>query len=529
MATKPLNSRRSFIKRSGLLLSSLGLTSTVQSGLMDSILKKAVHKWGAEALGQSTNTVHFCLEICIRAGFQINSLFPSAGHGSAARSNRMNIYSSPAGSAGGILNTTATGPQNRPLHYAQFRRGATMEGAQSLVEGPTNFAPYIATTEAINLTNGHSEDWRLRRPLGTSPVPAVLHNAYAPASAVKGLVFGNGAIGNNANGIVFNQPGTLKAGNLTSQVANRTGFLKLFDSIPIYFTQDELKLIVGAVSQGAVIDNRHGALGDIDSLFLARGVQGADDLRAVTLAGRGQTQLNYGRSLAFDGLAANLNNNVVSNNVDATATGDAAIVSNFGGLEEMQRSIQGNEPIGLTLASIYKGWKSQALTTAVVALNSADWHGFDNPGALTNNPMGQQGMWNIALGNALNGLLRSMAVTPDPYGGGGTMLDSFLIVISSEFTRTPDRTDGAGVGTNNNDGGTQGVVLIGSKVKGGTYGDVAGNLSIVGFNPMDGSPSGSVRPSEASIYKAIGRLAGIDGAVVDSYAPADPIAQCLIK
>ena len=46
MAFHPSNiTRRNFVQRAGLLVTALGISGSVQSGLMDQIVKKANKKW----------------------------------------------------------------------------------------------------------------------------------------------------------------------------------------------------------------------------------------------------------------------------------------------------------------------------------------------------------------------------------------------------------------------------------------------------------------------------------------------------
>ena len=124
-----------------------------------------------------------------------------------------------------------------------------------------------------------------------------------------------------------------------------------------------------------------------------------------------------------------------------------------------------------------------------------------------------------------------MSTTDNPYlGGGAKMIDSFLILITTEFTRTPTRTDTSAKveGTNNNDGSTQGFVAIGSRIKGGTYGNINGLGGIEGFDPGTGALTATLRPSEASVWKAMGRAMGVDSGTLNNMA-GGPIATCLLK
>ena len=94
MALKPSQiTRRNFLQRAGMLVTSLGVVGGVQSGLMENIIRRANRKWGGEALAApNTAGVHFLVEICFRAGFQLNSLFPYPGSTSATQDSSLNLY-----------------------------------------------------------------------------------------------------------------------------------------------------------------------------------------------------------------------------------------------------------------------------------------------------------------------------------------------------------------------------------------------------------------------------------------------------
>lgn len=490
-------SRRTFLRRVSALLSTAGVTAAAHSSLMDRIARKAARKWGSDALAaDGIGSVHFCVEILIRAGFQTNCLFPSEGHltpfGSALRSRALNQYSSPD-----KIITVPIAGSPRPLYIAPYTRTpGTVEGAQKLAE----FAQRIAMTESVKLTNGHTDDWRARSPNNLAMCPTALHAMHAPGSAVKAVEFNR-----FGNGMTINRTG--EEANFFSKVANRSEFLGLYEDLPNYFTKEELKLAIGEIEDGLVVDGRVGAIGDLDRLFQASQIKGYDDAVALSLSARAQAQLSMKPRVAIEGIDAA--------GLSLDPAYDAQLIADFGGAAEISRSVDGNVPIGQTLAGIAKGFRAKALTTATITLNAGDWHSFDKPSTI-DMASSQQGEWNIWLGNALYGFLKTLDRTPDPHDPTKKMSDSFFLSISSEFTRTAIRTDDTddGVNTNNNDGGSQAFIFIGSNVRGGSYGNVTGQGGLVGFDPVTGL-TGGMAPTESQVWKSAGDLIGIPRPILD--------------
>ena len=127
-------------------------------------------------------------------------------------------------------------------------------------------------------------------------------------------------------------------------------------------------------------------------------------------------------------------------------------------------------------------------------------------------------MWNTYLGNALTGFLKSIDTLADPFDPSRKIADSILIMISSEFTRTPNRTGGGG---NNDDGGTGAFCFLGSSVAGGSFGDISPMGQIASFDPASGVPlSGAAAPvNEAMVWKTTGKLLGITDAQLNALVP----------
>jgi len=179
MAFHPSNiTRRNFVQRAGLLVTALGISGGVQSGLMDQIVKKANRKWGREALAQTPNAVKYMVEICYRAGAQLNALFPSAGHRTAVaqQSPRLNIYSSPA-------NIIPMNRDGKDTFFASYTAGQGADKLRTTLALPGLTDVGVATVEVLDLQTGqHTSNFATRAPTGAAVAPAVLHaGAYGPA------------------------------------------------------------------------------------------------------------------------------------------------------------------------------------------------------------------------------------------------------------------------------------------------------------------------------------------------------------
>lgn len=497
MAFHPSNiTRRNFVQRAGLLVTALGISGGVQSGLMDQIVKKANRKWGREALAQAgPNSVKYMVEICYRAGAQLNALFPSAGHMTAVaqQSPRLNVYSSPAN----ILPMMRDG---KNTYFARYTAGQGADRLKTILETTTGLADVgIATSEAIDLQTGqHTSNFSSRAPTGAAVAPAVLHaGAYGPPRPVQGIEWANG-------GGVTNQRGMYPA---LSAVTTRAQFQSLFRELPMYFTKEELKLIVGSFDdQGTLIPNSEGALQKIDAMW-----RSAQDPRSGVFNDNDPVVVNSkgGRNQSTLSLIAAL---------DQTYT---AIAPNFGAQID---NPNGGVALGQAMASAAAAFSRGASSTFMVALNLGDWHGdiqaFDTAAS-------KAGQMNIVHGNALAGLWQSAAALPDP-DGEGTVADHLLVKITSEFTRTPLR-NGGGVGSDNGDGGTAGVAWMGKRVRNGSFGNIDGtNGSVIGFDRVTGALGGST-PTEMQAYRTSLKIMGADsmagGFGVGAAMPIDAVIK----
>src|SRR4029077_1016617 len=127
--------------------SALGVGAGVQSGLMDKIARKASKKFGGEALAAADPNFAFSnVEILLRAGFQMNSLFPSLGHTTAvaSQSPALNIYSSPAKITPHVIGGSM------PVYTANFVAGTGADALGTQVAA-ANGKYGLATSECVSL------------------------------------------------------------------------------------------------------------------------------------------------------------------------------------------------------------------------------------------------------------------------------------------------------------------------------------------------------------------------------------------
>jgi hypothetical protein len=489
MAFHPSNiTRRNFVSRAGLLVTALGLSGSVQSSLMEQITKRASKRWGREALAQSANRVKYMVEIGYRAGAQINALFPSMGAATtpvASWNPRLNAHTSPG-------NTLTLNRDGNNSYFGAFT--AADEGGRKL-HRILSTTPELATvgvahTEALDLQTGqHTSNFATRAPTGAAVAPAVLHAAaLAPSRPVQGIEWANG-------GGVTNQRGSYPA---LSAVNSRAQFQALFRELPMYFTKDELKLIVGAFDeQGKIIPGQEGTLQKIDQMW--RSAQDPrsgvfNDTDAVVVSSTG------GRNQSTLSLIAAL---------DQTYTD---IVTTRGLFGATVPAANGGVALGEALASAAAAFHRGASSTFMVALNLGDHHSdiiaqgdIGGPNAVST----KQGQMNINHGNALAGLWAAAALLDDP-DGEGKVADHLLVKITSEFTRTPLR-NGGGSGSDNGDGGTGGVVWMGKMVRNGNFGNInATTGAVVGFDRTTGALGGA-SPSEMQAYRTTVKMMGADG------------------
>jgi hypothetical protein len=320
-------------------------------------------------------------------------------------------------------------------------------------------------------SNNHTDKFQTRSPNGMAAI-AAHHAAIAPPTDVS-----NGVDWNATSSGVTSVKGAYPA---LSLVNDATQFDSLFKQLPMYFTFDELKLIVGDIQQGAPMPGKEGALGKVDELFKARQIAGTNEMASVSLAGRGQSILS--RLVAINNDFATITN---------ATTGD------FGPAAQLNAAV-GDTVLGVALAKAVAAFRNSALTTMVIGMDRNDQHG-QNLAQGLDNPASSQGDLNIKVGNALAGTLKALARFDDPLAPGKKLIDSTAIILTTEFNRTA-----LVIGGDNGDGGMQTGVVIGpgTVFNTGAFGDI--NVATGAFQGFDAATGGTGGATpDTGFYKTV--------------------------
>ena len=151
------------------------------------------------------------------------------------------------------------------------------------------------------------------------------------------------------------------------------------------------------------------------------------------------------------------------------------------------------EALGLTL----KGFANNLINSSLVPIELGDWHGYQS------NKQNSLIIKNIS--EIIAATIEQLKNTPDPAAGSGkTLWDTTVIVAGSEFSRGV-----AQFSKDNNDGGTQGIMLIGKNVKGNYYGsftlsdkDERSDAGTTGIDPVSGNVMAGKNTTEQLYYTA---------------------------
>ena len=482
-------SRRSFLRRAGMLLSAVGVSAGVKSGLLDSIARRAKKSYGTANAAASDITWHV-IDMAHRAGADPRSLFLTKQYKQEAMGNWVSA-----------LNCVYTNAEigEYPAANGQNLYVAEVDGRGGIgVPNPlgTDHADNIFATMGIQGDGGHRSGWTVR---GSMNGGVALGKANAMVN--QGLTAVDLARWNpNVN---VNNPGNITS----SDVQEADEFVALYKDTATYMTRAELKLLVGTFELNTSNLVGDGALQKLDAIWRdARPIAGQDDVFKIGHAGRAQSLFSI-----------NLDPNAAPGEVFEPLDMSGTPISNLDLLTDFEYGNTnfraGGVHVGEMAFHAYRAFAhpSMLLNSMIVQANTNDWHGQNSPGAAGS----RQALWATLWTRMIDSYAKFAKVTPDtlndPTGElGYTLWDTSLIILTSEFARST-RWSG-----DNGDTLPQWMVLAGGSVIGRTVGDVqvrsdanAGggysNDRVMGFNgaDLDNPQPGANRMDDADVYASV--------------------------
>jgi hypothetical protein len=165
-----------------------------------------------------------------------------------------------------------------------------------------------------------------------------------------------------------------------------------------------------------------------------------------------------------------------------------------------------------------KGMQHNLINSSMVVIDLGDWHGYqtDKQNATIIREISQ----------IISSVVDFLKATPEPTNPALTLFDTTTIVAGSEFTRGISKFN-----IDNNDGGTQGIMLIGKNVRGNYYGGFTisdgatmDRGSAHGFDKNTGAVTMNMRNSPEQVYQTIRKLSGLEVGITDS----DKVLNCMV-
>lgn len=299
------------------------------------------------------------------------------------------------------------------------------------------FADYVANTQSLQVDGGHTNVFSVRHGMNKAPAIVELANQNRTGSLLGGAQWSGNNLVKNSN-----------LGMMADLAAvDDAGFKALFKKPALTMSASEVELVTKASQK----------LSRRQAMLLDHKLQGA--LVHAGSQGKVAELLNTDFSTMLN-----------TNDFDS-ALKPAGLAA-------------AGESLGLAL----KGMSLNLVNSGMVGIQLGDLHGF------------QQDKQLATVTRSLSGILASlinyMQKTDDPSASGLKLWDTTTIAISSEFTRGIAKFN-----QDNSDGGSNGIMYIGKKVRGGFYGSidtsVANNAQAKGFDPATGATamSMSVLPS----------------------------------
>lgn len=479
------HNRRDFLTKMSLALGGLGVSPLIKGEMIASLAKKIL----PEAQAADVANIDYVIEITLRRGYPFNSsMFPHSGFTNPNRSIHTNCYANAndiIGADCGNGNTLFLTPAAQRLQM---------------------YAPNIAVAGGLNLSSrGHTEDFEVRSPREGAVNPGILwSNTQAPPAVVQG---GIGWGYSTAEGFVTNIPGTYQ--NVTP-VQNANALRALFRA-PTFsnVNQNEVSAITEAISK-----LNSGVIKQQLEQRLSRG-----SVSAGVKSGETASVLLSGGAGDFLTPTTALENEF------------AAYVRPARGRDNY--NLRGPN-FGEAMMYCLLGFNNNLFNYFHYTHDTRDWHPYSMTGANTGQEITGQ-----YFSDRLATLIKKLQETPSLVQGQN-MFDRTLIVVTTEFTRAAlgVRTGANTDPRDNPDQGTNGFVLIGGKVNGGTYGgitNIQGNrgrdVVVQGFDPATGNltPSNQGRIQPASAYTTVMDALGIGIQERMAQGVTAPVLRCLLR
>ncbi|MEQ1877461.1 MAG: hypothetical protein ABL958_12515 [Bdellovibrionia bacterium] len=457
--------RRSFLAKSSLALTSLGLSPLISAEILNDLAQMVIP--GAHAQSTAPAGKRRFVSLHLRAGAPLQELTP------------------PPSWVPSVTNTINTAVN---FHTDMAAISATATSSGRLTYLPSTAAALVPHADSIASTyagvqmDGHSSIWSNQTagmrvddnniPAMAPPSPTVFNAAKnQTGSPIAGVFFNasGDSVVNSKN--MYSDLGRVTNTNMA--ISNADDFVALFGPKALRFTNPERDAVLRAV--GSLGDTQLGRLksrltsGSVDEAKKSQG-------EAITLM-----QTNVQAAIISDYNAYN-----------AAATASGLNIAPPRGM---------GYPLQKALALSAVSFTRNLAQTTQLAINITDFHGFNSTDRTGNLLPAQVATY---LANNLANFIAYMKATDDPINPGTKLWDNTVISITTEFWRDSILS----VGSDNGDGGMNGVIWMGGPVKGGTLGDASGQTGgAQGFNPTTGALGGELL-HPASIYRTTLSLLG---------------------
>lgn len=324
----------------------------------------------------------------------------------------------------------------------------------------TALAPYaanIAITQGIANEDGHTDLFSYRKGGGgkneLSPIIEVI-NRNNSYSLMSGVQFGESVTSNTL-------------GKPDLQKVNTATFFDYFKKPSLLVPESEADIIAKASRD----------LSRKQALLLERAQKNAVPISNYHNAAVSLMTTDFSSVLNFDGIPSGLTTGRKGRYADAANS----------------------------LAMTLKAMSLNLINSSLIAIDTGDWHGFQTIGSNPDFPS--------EMAAILASTIDYLKATPEPASTKSeTLWDTTLIVVGSEFTRGISP-----VGSDNNDGATQGVMLIGKRVRGGYYGgftlsnDGSAPGIAHGFDLVTGETTPNKTVTNEGVYHTTNALLGNSG------------------